>query len=606
MYKVVIFIFFIGIFSSITAQTKIKSLYVLDSIHITALTSKKWHKAYHLITLKDTLLTTSTLTDLLFNKTAVFYKEYGRGMIAGISLRGTGTSHTQIVWNGISGNSVLNGQTDLNTFSPAGFETIYIKKGGSSVSFGSGAIGGVLVFEDRIKFDQKFNLQNQSKLGSFETLVNTLRVENSTQQLYFKFKGQFQKSKNDYPYPGYNVKNENGAYQGIDYGVIAGYKINTYQQWYFKSKISNWDRETSRTLYMPENARLKTANQYLLTGWKYKKDLFSTKFDVAWLYESFSYYNNKYLEAHTDSNSKRLLLKNVTLWQLPHQNKILLGNEWQAQIGEGDYIKRHTRHNYAVFFIWSKNNARWLTQLKLRKDFNSVQTGPLTGAAEWVYKLSNTHKIRANVSHNFRLPTFNDLYWQPGGNPDLNPEDSYAGEIGYDIFFPHFKINTTLFYIHTSNLIKWVPVSGDFWQPQNFETVTSQGVETTISVFTTLFKNWTLEDELSLNYHKVLNNETQKLLPFTPQLLGNNNLRFSYRKCQLAYHFHYQGKIYTTTTNTKYLPSYQLHDLSLAFRLNTHWQSTLSLKNIFNTYYETIPSRPLPGRSYEITLNFKL
>ena len=37
---------------------------------------------------------------------------------------------------------------------------------------------------------------------------------------------------------------------------------------------------------------------------------------------------------------------------------------------------------------------------------------------------------RVNFSRNFRAPTLNERYWQPGGNPDLEPEESYNIEAG--------------------------------------------------------------------------------------------------------------------------------------------------------------------------------
>ncbi len=605
MYKVIFIFCLLIFFNSVQGQPK-QTKYALDSIHIHALTDKEWHKAYHLVRLRDSMAGTSTLPDLLLQKTAVFYKEYGRGMIAGISLRGTGTAHTQIVWNGIPVNSILNGQTDLNTFSPAGFSNIYIKKGGSSVSFGSGAIGGVVIFDDNLHFSPGFHLQNQSKIASFETMVNALQIENSSGKFYVKLKSQFQKSKNDYPYPGFKIKNENGAYQGIDYGLIAGYKIHKNMQWYFKSKIANWDRETSRTVYMPQNARLKTNNRYLLTGGQYKKSKFLNRFNAAWLYERYRYYFNKILPEHSNSHGQQWIIKNTSIWRLAGNNKILLGNEWQRQIGLGDHIQRHIRNNYALYAIWTKTNTHLLTRLKLRKDFSSAQVIPLTGAAEFEYKISDKHQFRGNFSRNFRLPTFNDLYWQPGGNPDLNPEESYAYEMGYDAVFASLSFHLTIFNIKSGNLIKWIPISNNFWQPVNFASVTSKGVEVSFSYKKSVSHTWHLAETIQFNYHKVSNDNTGKILPFMPKYVGNNLLSMHHKKWFFTYHFHYQGRIFTTTSNTKFLPAYQLHNLSLTFKTNRHWQVSFRIKNVLNAYYETIPSRPLPGRSYEFILNFKL
>ncbi|MGV2480682.1 UNVERIFIED_CONTAM: TonB-dependent receptor, partial [Salmonella enterica subsp. enterica serovar Weltevreden] len=35
---------------------------------------------------------------------------------------------------------------------------------------------------------------------------------------------------------------------------------------------------------------------------------------------------------------------------------------------------------------------------------------------------------QAKASRLYRYPNFNDLYWNPGGNPNLNPENGYSIE----------------------------------------------------------------------------------------------------------------------------------------------------------------------------------
>jgi iron complex outermembrane receptor protein len=36
------------------------------------------------------------------------------------------------------------------------------------------------------------------------------------------------------------------------------------------------------------------------------------------------------------------------------------------------------------------------------------------------YDVTKNYNIKINASRNFRIPSFNDLYWQQGGNPDLD------------------------------------------------------------------------------------------------------------------------------------------------------------------------------------------
>ena len=604
-YKIIFFLLFTCSFSEIFSQDIDLQTYVLDSVLIGNLTSKKRQKAYHIIVLPDSLESSASLSHLIENHTAIFIKEYGRGMLSSISLRGTGTAHTQIVWNGIAINSILNGQTDLNTFAPAGFDEIYLKKGGSSVSFGSGAIGGLLVFNDHVSFKPQLSIQNQTKLGSFKTGLEHLKVIKANEKFYTKFNFEIQKSKNDYPFVGYKLKNDNGAYQNLDYGFIGGWHLRAKHQIYFKSKISRTDRETSRTVFMPQNARLLMDNKRFLIGWQYQSRYFKSRTQIAYLDENFQYYFNKEATRHSQSSGQTYLIKNNLNFQISKHHNLLIGNEFTHQKGLGDHIDMHQRDNYALFAIWSQNWSKINTQVKLRQDFNPAVKIPLVSAVEISYQWQQKHHFRFNTSKNFRLPTFNDLYWQPGGNTGLKPEESYSSEIGYDFVTKKLNLHLTGFLINSHNLIKWTP-GAQLWQPQNFETVTYKGLEISGEKKIKSYSKIILSDEFHLTYQQAINHKTEKYLAFTPQLMGLNILSFKYKKFGFQYRFRYQGRIYTTSTNSKYLPAYQLHHVSLAYYFNRHINILINLNNILNTYYENVPTRPQPGRNYELIFNFKI
>ncbi|MFN8167076.1 MAG: TonB-dependent receptor [Bacteroidia bacterium] len=69
-----------------------------------------------------------------------------------------------------------------------------------------------------------------------------------------------------------------------------------------------------------------------------------------------------------------------------------------------------------------------------------------------------------NFGNVFRLPTVNDLYWIPGGNPDLLPETGTTGEIGLHLLNTQLSMqrsSVAYFDKHINNWIAWVP-TGSF------------------------------------------------------------------------------------------------------------------------------------------------
>lgn len=81
---------------------------------------------------------------------------------------------------------------------------------------------------------------------------------------------------------------------------------------------------------------------------------------------------------------------------------------------------------------------------------------------------------KGKVAYNYRFPSMNDLYWRPGGNPDVKPEDGYSYDASvayrkqlYRGLFLDAEVSGYLMYI--DNWILWLPKDGNqwVWTPQN-------------------------------------------------------------------------------------------------------------------------------------------
>jgi len=59
-------------------------------------------------------LNLNDIGELLASYTPVFVKSYGKGSLSTVSFRGTGASHTKVLWEGLNINSPMLGQTDFS------------------------------------------------------------------------------------------------------------------------------------------------------------------------------------------------------------------------------------------------------------------------------------------------------------------------------------------------------------------------------------------------------------------------------------------------------------------------------------------------------------
>ena len=89
--------------------------------------------------------------------------------------------------------------------------------------------------------------------------------------------------------------------------------------------------------------------------------------------------------------------------------------------------------------------------------------------------------LKGNVAGNYHHPSLNDLYWEPGGNPDLLPEKGYSYELGlqYRSVFAGNILESgfTAYRSDIQDWIIWIPSFRGYWEPQNIDRVLSQGIE---------------------------------------------------------------------------------------------------------------------------------
>ena len=76
--------------------------------------------------------------------------------------------------------------------------------------------------------------------------------------------------------------------------------------------------------------------------------------------------------------------------------------------------------------------------------------------------------ISAKINTSFRAPAFNDLYWEPGGNRDLQPEKATTMRISALLISKKFSFDANIKKTNSNNLIIWIPVSNS-WTAENLD-----------------------------------------------------------------------------------------------------------------------------------------
>jgi iron complex outermembrane receptor protein len=257
------------------------------------------------------------------------------------------------------------------------------------------------------------------------------------------------------------------------------------------------------------------------------------------------------------------------------------------------------------------------TVLNLRQDFSEGFKIPFCPSVSAEIPVSKRISTSFGVSKNFRVPTMNDRYWVPGGNPDLLPENSWNLQAGGTYMYQRgdnvqSRIALDFYSLLIDNLIQWVPGEAGIWSPQNVQKVWSRGAEISSKTdfqmygFNGYFRfgyNYTPSTyrESSSNGSDVQN----KQLIYIPLHKVVETFYAGKGKYYTMFSYSITGKRYVQSDNEKSLPAYSLLDFYAGATLKTAKSSfrlQAEIRNLMNKTYQSVQYYPEPGISFSINL----
>lgn len=589
----------------------------------------------------------SSLSELLSKHSPVFIKSYGQGSLATASFRGTAASHTQVEWNGININNPMLGQVDFSLIPVYFIDEVLLFHGGSSLQKGSGALGGSVIVNSEPDWTNGFNADLIQTVGSFGTYQSYANLKASNNKIIYDLRLFHEQSKNDFQF--YN--NANGLFnyvnqQNADY-IKNGALLNTYYRLGKNNLISVniWGQTASRNLppimsYEGTNRDEYQDDYELRISGKWK--LYKNKFKSE-LNSGYSKTNLDYFLAHNtplgmfinyDSKSNTQSLFNKYSFDYKPFKKILI-----AGMANFNY---HQVHIYEAGQQTGYDKTRAETGLKLsvhREFLNRltvygllysefVDNGftpimPSVGLEYEVLKDQNLY-LKSNFTRNYHQPSLNDLYWLPGGNDKLKPEQGYTGDIALDYSFKKdavFVVNTSLggYMSYINDWIIWRPGEYRFWQAENIKTVFARGIEATfssrvlVSKFNfELFTNYTFTKTTNEEQISPEDNSVGKQLMYIPLHKANLMLSTGYNGFKFSYNLALNGERYTTSSNeiTRHvLPKYSLHDIYFGKEMLVFGkllEVQFRINNLFNLDYQAILWRAMPRRNYKVFVKISI
>ncbi|WP_139423082.1 TonB-dependent receptor plug domain-containing protein [Chryseobacterium mulctrae] len=587
----------------------------IDTVFVFDNQMKKVKLFHSLTTLSpaDIQKNSSNLSEVLRFQSPVYIKENGRGAVSSPSFRGTTAQQTAFVWNGININSQFLGQGDINNIAVFGYDQMEIKSGGGSVIYGSGAIGGSIHLNNDLSFNQGFKGVFNSEVASFGTYNNFLKAAYSNDKFSFKVSGNYLISQNDYEVPEKNnYINRNGKFYNTTFNIGTAYKIADNQtiswQSQFYDATQNYrilEESLNKTKYEAQTVRS-------LLSWDINKSKISNSLKAAYTEDNFQYYGN-FGEPYTSGGiNKNYIFKNdFNYFIIPKLNINIIG-EFQQNKGEGlgdsgiKNVSRNIGSATGLLRFLATPNLRF--EAGIKQDFVEKINSPLLYSFSGKWKANNWYSLNLNFSKNFRFPSFNDLYWEPGGNINLKSETSVQADMNHEFSVAGFTLSLSPYYMKIDNMILWLPTSLGYWAAFNTDKVESYGLESQLSYQKSFNKNHFIKLVAGYIYSKSVDLENQKQLMYVPLHKFSSNVDYQYKFLRVYAQGMFNGLTYTTSDESrKYaIYPYFVMNAGLSATLIKNYTLGIKVNNITDTVYETTAYYPLPKRNYSInvTINF--
>ncbi len=641
-YFLVCFLVYVFNISNINAQQKDTSIHQLNEVTISEnkqqmIESSKKITKFDSLTLTN--YNTSTLADLLSNQSTIHINTYGNGNISTTSMRGGNANHTALLWNGLNIQNAMLGQADLSIIPVLFFNDVSIEYGGGSAMWGSGAIGGSIHLKNKLAFNQGFKTKLQVSKGSFGTIKLNSGILLSYNKIVSNTKLYINQSENNYAYkdtadkeyPNKTVKHANytskGLLEELSFLIHPNQKINI-RAWY-----QNTNRHLPSYSSINNNKNQEDENLKLNADWNFTKRNLNSTIRLGYFNDKLNF-SDSLKDIFSKSSVKTFITENDNIYQLKNHtlNFGINYTQYNSTLTEkepsiysnisANQSFQSTYHHLYKFSLFAAYkiicfNSKIHYNLSIRKEFTSQTYIPITGNTGIQYQLTKHLITKLNFNKSYRQPTLNDLYWNPGGNPNLKPEDGYEMEGGLEYRYTknHFGLSmeATYFNRHTKNWIIWLPNKDNIWSPKNIAEVYSRGTETKTEL-SYLNENLLIKMILSTSYilstYQKTNGENDnsvgRQLIFTPRYNGQASLLIKYKHFNFLFNSNYTGYRFTATDNSSWLNPYYISNFkcSYSYSINTvNTELFCNINNLFNKTYVIISNNPMPLRNYEIGIS---
>ncbi|MFH2133895.1 MAG: TonB-dependent receptor, partial [Pseudomonadota bacterium] len=525
----------------------------------------------------------------------------GVGSQSSLFLRGTNSSHTLVLLDGVRIGSATSGATAIDQLMLDQIERIEVVRGNASSLYGAEAIGGVVqIFTKRGKgvpavsasagygthatrrasasFGGELNDANfHFGVSKFATdgisAVNTA-LSSSANPDADGYDNTSLSARGGYAFnQAHRIDVSLFGSQGkVKYDNTYGLATDTHDS---DTNLSKWSLSLTDQLLPAWQSRLMMA-QGADDVTSYKNGTRSSQFKTV---------NDQFSWQNTLATSE--------------QGVLLLGVERLKQRVSGSTaFTLDARSSNSYFAGYTGDYGVHQVQANLRQDRYSDFGAANTGLLGYGLQVADGWRITANVSTAFKAPTFNDMYYPLSygyqGNPNLKPERARNLELGAHYLHSGLHLDAALFRNQIRDLIV---TNSSYSSTDNLDEAVIEGMELVYGV-----QQNGLEVENTLTLQSPRNAKTGAQLSKRAQTLNTLTIARSSEAGRFGFEWH-TSSARPDGSNT--LNAYSVINLSAQWQVAPHLGLNARVDNLFNEDYMLAHSYNTPGRVVYVGLNYQ-
>lgn len=604
----------------------------------------------------------SSVGDIAKFVAGVTLKDYGGiGGLKTISVRGLGSQNTAVIYDGVSVSDQASGQIDLSKFSTNNISQVNLANGQKfSLLQPARALASANVFfieTQKPEFDslENIKLAIKSTYGSFNYLNFGLNTAIKVNKVWTSCLDlDITNTLGNYPYTLSYGNNENDSTskerrKNSDYFAFRG-EWNAFAAWRNKSDLklkayyfySDRGLPGSTTLYYQNSKQRLWDESFFLQG------VFTHHFSNKLSYRNHSKANYSmvhYLDPNVFNISgkqddkyfqKEYYTNNVVMYRLGKNFSTSITNDlvYNTMTSSQAFNAMPKRFTSLSGLVASYNNTKFELNANLLHTFSSdnsiFNSSPIfnnhfSPFLSIGYTFKETLTISAFYKDVFRMPTFNDLYFNIISPPTLRPEKAeqfnlhiaFAKDFGiYHSTFLNISIDA--YHNNVRDKLVAIPNKNLFiWSMINFGKIEINGLDlqSSIRFYLPYSLDVTLRGTYSLQMARdksdILSTKYNNQIPYTPLHSGSLLLSIIHPFAELSYSVTFVGDRYVLIENIERnrLKPYQDHTImvSKTFELKKHRLNIgLSCLNLLGKQYEVVRYYPMPLRQFRINLKMNL